>query len=229
MMWLTALVIGFAGSMHCLGMCSPLAMAVTSRNRSAFINRALYNGGRISTYALMGALVSGLGAMLPLSKYQNIISIVMGLTLLLIGVGAVREIRIPGLTWGIQRLTGGLKLLFAEYLQRKNRGAIVMLGALNGLLPCGLTFIALTWCVSLRGPLDGFNFMLLFGAGTLPVMLGFTSIIPALARKLNWSLQKLTTTMLILSGCVLILRVFIIHIPHAQAGSSGFVDIILCR
>ncbi len=225
-MELTALVLGFAGSLHCLGMCSPLVMAVTSTKPGTLLNRMIYNAGRILTYACIGAVVSGVGFMLPLHRFQNVLSIALGVVLLIIGLGGLRNLKIPGITALVQRLTLTLKNHFAHQLKQKTRGAILLLGALNGLLPCGLTAIAFTWCLTLRGPLDGFNFMLLFGAGTLPVMLGITGILPTLARKAQWSIHRLTTSMLILSGCVLIARAFLIHLPHEHSGN--FVEIILC-
>jgi uncharacterized protein len=228
-MWTTALVIGFAGSLHCLGMCSPLAMAVTGMKPSALFNRFLYNAGRITTYALLGSVVSGVGYLLPLHRFQNIISIALGLSLLVIGFGGFRKLAVPRLTSFMQRLSYRLKGLFARQLKNKTRGAIIILGALNGLLPCGLTLIALTWCLTLKGPLDGFNFMLLFGMGTLPVMLGVTGILPRLVNRLNWNMRKMTTAMLVFSGCVLIARVFIVHLPHVTSLKEGFADIILCR
>ncbi len=74
-MLITALIMGFAGSLHCAGMCSPLVMAMTSMKRGALINKLIYNSGRILTYGFFGALVSSVGAILPLSKYQNLFSI----------------------------------------------------------------------------------------------------------------------------------------------------------
>jgi len=226
---MTALVIGLAGSFHCLGMCSPLAMAVTSMRPSALLNRLLYNTGRIMTYAVLGAFVAGVGYLLPLYKYQNIISIALGITMLVIGFGGLKKVGFAGMTLLMQRLSAFLKGLFARQLATKKRGAIVVLGALNGLLPCGLTLIALTWCLTLKAPLDGFKFMLLFGAGTLPVMLGVTGFLPSLFKKLHLDTQRMTTAMTIFSGCVLIARVFFIHLPHATSLKEGFVDIILCR
>ncbi|HEX8039908.1 MAG TPA: sulfite exporter TauE/SafE family protein, partial [Chryseosolibacter sp.] len=88
--------------------------------------------------------------------------------------------------------------------------------------------VALTWCLTLKGPLDGLNFMLLFGAGTLPVMLGLTGIINRLAGKFNWRVQSVTTTLLVLSGSLLILRVFLIHTPQAASARHTLID-ILCR
>jgi len=227
-MWLTALILGFAGSFHCMGMCSPLVMAVSSMKPSAVMNRILYNGGRITTYALMGAVVAAIGLALPFDKFQNVFSIVLGIVLLLIAFGATK-LQIPGLTTLIQKLTIFLKQKFGYYLRQKNKTSIIILGSLNGLLPCGLTFVALTYCLTLQGPLDGLNFMLLFGAGTLPVMLGLTSMIHLLVKRLNWKIQKVTTAMLIVSGCLLIARVFLIHLPHASSFGEGLKDIVLCR
>lgn len=228
-MWLTAIILGFAGSMHCLGMCSPLAMAVTSMKPAAVLNRIVYNSGRILTYAAMGAVVASVGLFLPFQKFQNVISIGLGIILLVIGLGGIKSVQIPGLSTWVQRGTTQLKSLFARQINRRSRAAMFVMGSLNGLLPCGLTFIALTWCLSLQGPVDGFNFMLLFGAGTLPVMLGFTGFIPVIVKKLKWNLQRVTTAMLIFSGCFLILRVLIIHIPHTVSLRADLVDVILCR
>lgn len=228
-MWLSALVLGFAGSMHCMGMCSPLVMAVTSLKAGALMNRLIYNAGRLLSYAMMGAMVAGVGMFLPFHKFQNIISVVLGVTLLAIAFGGIKNLKIPGLSAAVQHLTLKLKGLFARQLSQKSRLAMFMMGGLNGLLPCGLTLMALTWCLSLRGPVDGFNFMMLFGAGTLPVMLGFTGFLPVLIKKFQWRLQHITTGMLILSGCVLILRALISHAPHAISNQASLIDIVLCR
>lgn len=96
------------------------------------------------------------------------------------------------------------------------------------MLPCGLTFLALTYCLTLSGPVDSFYFMLLFGAGTLPIMLGATSLVGYLVKRLNLSFRKVTTAMLFVTGCLLIARVFLFHQGHAIP-EEGVIDIILCR
>ena len=227
-MWLTALILGFAGSFHCMGMCSPLVMAVSSMKTTAVLNRILYNAGRVATYGLMGAVVATIGFALPLNQYQGVMSILLGTTLLFMGLSG-QKVNIPGLTVAIQKFTSFIKRKFGHYIQQKNKTSMIILGSLNGLLPCGLTFVALTYCLTLHGPLDGFNFMLLFGAGTLPVMLGLTSLIHLLLKKSKLKLQRVTTTMLIVSGCLLIARVFLIHLPHASSLGEGLKDIVLCR
>jgi len=228
-MWATALVLGFAGSLHCVGMCSPLALAVTNITPTVFVNRLLYNAGRMLTYAGVGAIFSGIGAMLPLDGFQNMLSIFLGGLLLIFGLAGVKGLRIPVLTASVVKFTNSLKGLFSKQLQRKTKASVFFLGSLNGLLPCGLTFIAFTYCITLKGPLDGFNFMLLFGAGTLPAMLGFTSAIAFLIRKLRWNFQQVSTSLMMLSGLLLIARVFIAAGREAHAHGERFIDVVLCR
>jgi uncharacterized protein len=228
-MFLTAIILGFAGSLHCLGMCSPLAMAVTNLSTNMIVNRVLYNGGRIFTYGLMGAVVASVGLGLPLTRYQNLLSILLGIALLVIGAAGISSMKIFGVTKALGRLTVFLKKLFSKYLQRKSYTSTFFLGSLNGVLPCGLSFLALTYCLTLAGPFDGFLFMIAFGLGTLPVMLGFTGIFSWLIGSLKWRVKPLTTGLLILSGVILIARVFLVHLPPATSLREGVVDIVLCR
>jgi sulfite exporter TauE/SafE len=225
-MWLTALIIGFAGSFHCAGMCSPLVMAATSMRPHALLSRSLYNGGRIFTYALIGAPISAAGALLPLGNFQNVASLALGTILLFIALTGSYTSRIPFLTHALMRLTTFLKIRFGMLLQRKGYVATGLLGMLNGLLPCGLTTLALSYCITLQGPLDGFNFMLLFGLGTLPAMIGLPSLIQWTTRSFHISPRTITTCMLIVSGGLLIARVFLMH---GVPGAAPEADIVLCR
>jgi len=227
-MQFTALILGLAGSLHCMGMCSPLALAITNMSKGALLTRILYNTGRILTYSLMGAFVGFAGYMLPLTGFQNLISITLGILLLTAGLGGLGNFKIPFVITGLQKSTSFLKKLFADFLKQKGKTAVVMLGSINGLLPCGLTFIALTFCLTLKGPMDGFNFMLLFGMGTLPAMLGLASVINPMAKWLRFNTKHVTTALLILSGCLLIARVFLNH-PLDPSQEHMLVDIVLCR
>jgi uncharacterized protein len=228
MVW-TAFILAFAGSLHCLGMCSPLAMSVTNMSSTVILNRIVYNTGRIVTYGVMGSAVASLGLALPLFRYQNMVSILIGIGLLVLGLTGISGIRIPFITSLLGRFSTLLKTYFGKFLQRKNSGAIFMMGTLNGLLPCGLSFLAFTYCLTLSGPLDGFAFMIVFGLGTLPVMLGLTSIFSLAVKRFHLNMKKITTGMLILSGMLLIARVFIVHLPHNEPIRQGVVDIVLCR
>lgn len=223
-MLLTAIILGLAGSLHCAGMCSPLAFAVINKNGGAVRARVVYNAGRILMYCVLGGVVSGVGVMLPVAV-QYALSITLGVIFLIIGItgsNVTIPMRVP-----ILHFTTFLKTLFSKFLQQKKTSSIFVMGALNGLLPCGLTFMALTSCITLSGPVDGFIFMATFGAGTLPVMLGLVSVIPFFAKKLNVRANKLSTALMIVAGCLLIARVLLVE-QHSQPIPPGSEPIVIC-
>jgi uncharacterized protein len=228
-MFIAALIIGFAGSLHCVGMCSPLAMTISNLNPSAIFNRLIYNGGRILMYGILGALVGTIGEVLPFSGFQNILSIGLGISLLIVAITGISNIHVPFLAKLFQRLAAELKKLFGKFLQRKNYGSVFVLGTLNGLLPCGLTFLALSYSLTLGSTLNGFYSMISFGLGTLPVMLGLTYFFQFLAKRYGVNFSRLTTVLVFVSGCLLIARVFIFHEAHPHYGNESVVEIILCR
>lgn len=227
-MEVTALILGFAGSLHCMGMCSPLMMSVTNMSSSVIANRLLYNTGRILTYGIFGGVVASVGFASPVLKYQNLISIVLGVVLVVVGLTR-SPIRIPLITKIFGSFSNWLKCVFSKVLQSKTKFSILLMGSLNGVLPCGLSFLALSYCLTLQGPVDGFLFMLLFGVGTLPVMIGLTGVFHWAVKRLHFNAARLTTGLLVISGAILIARVFIVHLPHGESIHQGVVDIVLCR
>lgn len=222
MIW-TALILGFAGSLHCVGMCSPLATAATSLTSKTTINRLLYNLGRITMYGLLGALVSSFGFAFQLSKYQNLISLVLGITLISLGIGSVIGKSASRISL-LNKLNLFLKKILSSFLSLKSYGSIFLTGVCNGLLPCGLTFAALSYAVVLSHPIEGFEFMFLFGLGTLPAMIGVASTLQWLIRRFHISPQKVITSMLFAAGFLLITRVFFIHPTHTHR----LIDIVVC-
>jgi uncharacterized protein len=173
MIW-AGFVFGLLGSFHCMGMCGPIAMVLPVGNSSGLgyvLGRFLYNGGRIMTYILLGVLAGLLGSALPLAGWQQTLSIVSGLLILSL-------VFLPGaLSTGFSRKIGGDRLLnwvkrkLGYFLGKSSFKALTMAGLLNGLLPCGLVYIALAGAISAPGIGPAALYMLLFGLGTLPLML----------------------------------------------------------
>lgn len=226
----TALIMGLAGSLHCIAMCSPLVITVSKLHPTFAATRFIYNAGRIFVYGILGAIVGTAGWTLSFSSsIQNFLSLLFGISLLFFAVSGVKNIRIPGLTFLLQKTSHGLKNIFARFLKQKNYASIFILGSLNGILPCGLTFIALTFCLTLNSPLLSFYFMLLFGVGTLPVMLGFTGLFQYVTHHFNITFKNITSTLLFVCGCLLIVRVLFFHHTDATHDGQQVVDIILCR
>jgi sulfite exporter TauE/SafE len=221
----TAFILGLAGSLHCVGMCSPLAYAVTARGGTIITSKVIYNAGRILMYCILGAGVSTVGAMLP-TVFQYAISIMLGLTLLIIGITR-SNFKTPVLL-PFLRLSNFLKSQFSNFLRSKKYTSVFMLGILNGLLPCGLTFLALTSCITLANPVGGFVFMAAFGAGTLPAMLGLIFIIPMLTKRFNLNLTRLMVVMQVVAGCLLFVRVWLVEPGEVHKTTAGVDQISVC-
>lgn len=222
-MWYTALVMGLAGSLHCLGMCSPLLAASTGGTSQVRTRRLYYNIGRIAVYAVQGAFVSSLGFLFDLVGLQKWVSLSLGVALVLMGIAGVTYVRVPVVSKILGRLTGALKVAFSKLLSRRTLSSTLALGALNGILPCGLTYIALAYCVTLGEPADGFLFMTFFGIGTLPAMLGAAGVIQWIMKRFRVSGTVITTSTIILVGALLVTRgVIDIHRKHQE-------EITICR
>jgi len=227
-MW-TAVVIGLAGSLHCAGMCSPLAMAITS-NRPFLRDKIIYNSGRVLTYGLLGALAASFGSLFSLSSYQSIISFSIGSLFLLMGFGAISGVRIPILTQALNKFTTQLKKLFNYWLQKRGSMAVFIMGMLNGLLPCGLTYLAMTYCFILPAAREGFVYMLFFGLGTWPVMIGITWLMGLGFRRITINYQKITTVVFIAIGIWMMARVFITHssASHSELFGNASTQEVVC-
>lgn len=224
----TAFIFGLAGSLHCVGMCSPLIIAVTGSGKNVG-RKLLYNGGRVMVYAVYGAMVAAIGTAFHWTAYQNELSLLAGLVILTFALAGLTTIRIPLVTPAILRLSSYLKSRFSLFLQRRNNLALLTMGALNGMLPCGLTYLALTYCMALIGPVEGAMFMMSFGLGTMGVMFGFTALISRWVQHHRINMQRVATMILLVMGTLLAGRSIIHYMPGPTPGPLGhFVDAI-CR
>jgi uncharacterized protein len=228
-MEVTALLLGFGGSLHCALMCSPLAAAAIG-NARAMRRTLLYNAGRILTYSLLGGLIASLGRGIPIAGFQLLLTIVMAATLILMGLAGVSTLRVPLISLLLSKVTNAVKILFAKFFKQKTQSSFFILGMLNGILPCGLTFLALSYCLTLAGPLSGMSFMLLFGIGTLPAMLGLTSVIQFFLKYLNFPGSRMTRLAFIAIGMIMLARLVLVdhHTAVAHAALSAG-QVLICR
>lgn len=213
---LAGFVFGFAGSMHCIGMCGPIVLALPVGEQSLLqftISRFVYHFGRVLTYAFMGIVAGMLGGRLLLPVFQQNLSIVAGAVIILSLVaprlrGRV-TLRIPGLS----RLTQGLQRIIADLLRERSLPSLFALGMANGLLPCGFVYVAMTAAAVTANPVSGSVFMVGFGLGTVPAMVGF-SFFPRLASvQLRTKINAILPAFTLLVGVLLILRGLNLGIP----------------
>ena len=219
-MWYAAMVLGLAGSLHCAGMCSPLMLAVTAR-QPWVATRVVYNTGRVFTYGLLGMVGAALGTLLPIAQYQSGLSFALGALLVLAGFAGITGWPIPLLAPLLARTTGWLRRRFGKLFTQSGWHARFLLGMLNGLLPCGLTYLALAGTFILPTVAEGFWYMVAFGFGTWPMMMGIAWIAQA-GRWRQWLQQPRAVQMaLVLAGVLLMARVWWTHDAHAPTLRSS--------
>jgi uncharacterized protein len=224
LLW-TAFLLGLVGSFHCATMCGPLLLALpmsgTTRN-SWMVGRLLYNLGRIATYGLLGAIFGLVGHTLALAGLQSWVSLSAGAAIL-IGLAlsfrfAIQAPAFRGVSW--------LKSAFGRLLQRRTFPSLFLLGAINGLLPCGLVYAACAGAIASGHFFDAVAYMVAFGAGTLPMMLGLTMAGRKLQLAVGSKFQRLIPVSLALTAVLLLCRGLSLGIPYLSPNSSG--GIIKC-
>ena len=210
---LAGLLLGLMGSLHCIGMCGPLALMVpgNTQNRSWVVNAMLYNGGRVLTYATIGALFGLLGKGLQLAGLQQIVSIAAGIMMLLLVALPRAEVLVKKHMPLPQRT---LSKYLGKMVHRRDGFGVLGLGLLNGFLPCGLVYVALMGSLTMQSAAQGATLMALFGLGTIPALLSLRllgNVVPAALRSRT---RKALPVLLVLMGVVFILRGSGLDIPY---------------
>jgi uncharacterized protein len=200
----SAFFLGLVGSVHCAGMCGPLALAVPvcgSGGWAVLTSRVIYNAGRISTYMLLGALAGAAGKTLALAGLQRWIALGSGLALLLFALASI-----AGLSFGAAKPFAFARRAMPFLLRKPTSFSVYALGVLNGLLPCGLAYAACIAAGSGGSLQRAVIYMAFFGLGTLPVLLAFGLAGPWMRSRFKFRIPHLAATVSILLAGVLIIR-----------------------
>lgn len=221
---ITALFMGAVGSLHCVGMCGPLAMSlpvVAPTPAGRMFYTLLYNAGRIVTYAAIGGTLGVVGASFALVGMQQGLSIAAGLLILVFLVW-------PRGTWAInshkrvQQFFEVLRKQLGELFFKKNYRSVFFIGLLNGLLPCGLVYIAVAGAISTGSVLKSSLFMAAFGLGTLPVMWSVAFFGSLAGLKTRAQIRKAYPYLMFLMACLLIVRGLGLGIPYLSPEFETF-------
>lgn len=226
-MYLTALIFGLLGSFHCVGMCGPIAFALpVDRQRSA--KRALqvvsYQLGRLFTYAMIGFLFGFLGSRLDIFGFQQQVSIIVGVIMIL-------SVLLPQRYWNryngtqfIFRWVGKVKSILGKELKRKSMDSFFTIGFLNGLLPCGLVYMAVFGSVVAGGPLKGSFYMVFFGMGTIPLMATATYVGNFVNVAFRRRILRAIPVLIVVIGLLFILRGLGLGIPYVSPSEMVAVE-----
>ena len=215
-----AFILGVFGSLHCAGMCGPLAIGLPSPGPSlgSFISgRLAYNIGRIITYCCLGLVFGLIGKALWLAGLQRWLSISLGI-ILLAGLFASRRL----ILWRpITLVVEQLKKRMSFLLRQRSQLSLGLLGLLNGLLPCGLVYVAGAGALGTGGILKGVAYMFLFGLGTAPMMLAISLSRNLVPISLRLKLRRAIPVSIFLMATLLILRGMSLGIPYVSPDLAG--------
>ena len=213
----TAFVVGLFGSLHCIGMCGPIALALPgfkSNLPRILSSRILYNLGRTLTYALLGVIIGLAGEGISLAGAQRWLSIGTGIFLIII-------VFIP------QNISSRIQLLkpayhFTDYIKKKfgrllKTNAVISvfyIGVLNGFLPCGLVYVALAGALATGSLVDSTLYMTFFGLGTIPLMFAFSVFGQFIGTSVKRKFSKVIPVFILALGVLFILRGMNLGIPY---------------
>jgi sulfite exporter TauE/SafE len=219
MYYISGFLVGILGSLHCLGMCAPISLAVS--NPRFLGHKLIYNSGRVITYSMLGILAGLFGQVIGYGGFQQVISISAGLVLLIIAFlpGLASKLEANGSISG-KRITW-LKKKMGLFLAKPSAKSTLGLGMVNGLLPCGLVYIALAGAALAGSVTGGVIYMAAFGLGTFPMMLLAASIGKGFFGKYGFSLRKLYPWFVAGLGILFIIRGLDLGIPFLSPEIPG--------
>ena len=218
-LFFVAFTIGIVGSFHCVGMCGPLALALPLSNNSfgaKFLGAFMYNIGRIVTYTVFGLIFGLIGQTAALFNFQQWLSIGTGV-LILFFIIMPKKYKIQSAASGYSNaFFTRIRMKLGRLFTQKNKSSLFVIGLLNGLLPCGLVYMATAGAIAAGDVGSSMLFMAAFGLGTLPIMWGVAFFGNYIGVSFRQKIRRVYPYMMTLMACLLILRGMGLGIPYVS-------------
>jgi len=204
-------------------MCGPIAfiLPVDRTNKSKMIWQTfLYHIGRLLTYSLIGILFGLLGKGLYLAGFQQKLSILIGVIMVISVLIPSRIFNKFNLTKPLYKTIGKVKSKLGLYLKKTSNKAIFSIGFFNGFLPCGLVYMAVFGSIATGNVITAASYMLLFGIGTIPMMSGAIFLGNFINLNIRNKIQKAIPIFVIIIGLLFILRGLGLGIPYISPSDT---------
>jgi sulfite exporter TauE/SafE len=221
-----AISMGLLSSFHCVGMCGPISLALPVRNGSRFYQFAallLYNIGRAFTYAAFGMLIGLIGTTLAWMGFLRYLSVIAGGLMLLYVVFSNVSPHFTAVPAFWKPVVHFLRKSMSQLLQKRSLGGWFLLGMLNGMLPCGMVYLALTSSVATGGVASGAIYMLLFGMATFPAMLTIGVAKQWFTPERRGRMRRLAPVMVAMAGIWLVARGVLMQYSTSDGKSSDTI------
>jgi len=209
---IASLLVGFLGSMHCVGMCGGLVTSLSmSRPHIWWAGLCSYQAGRIIVYTLLGLIAGMIGVALTqvswFSNMQQGMAIFAGLLMVIFGLTLAGWLADP-LVRGMTKITAVIGLKKWVYAASSSRMPMswLMVGLFNGLLPCGLVYAGLALSLTSGNVALSAAMMFAFGLGTVPAMLFVPVVLRSASPRTRGLVLKVAAILLIAMGAFTMIR-----------------------
>lgn len=224
----SAFILGLLSSLHCIGMCGPIAMMLpVDRNDQAkkVLQIFTYHIGRLTAYSTLGLVFGIMGKGLYLAGLQQEMSIIAGIIMICIVMIPERLFSKYNFSKPVYKIISKVKTGLGEQFRKRSYKALFITGLLNGFLPCGLVYAALFGAIAMQSEMLGTLYMLLYGLGTVPLMSAVVYASTLLKNPMRNSLSKIVPYAAVFIGMLFIVRGLGLDIPNLSPGNlSLFVQ-----
>ncbi|MEH6777377.1 sulfite exporter TauE/SafE family protein [Maribacter arcticus] len=218
-MILSAVILGLMGSLHCVGMCGPIAFMLPvdqTNNYKKFGQIFIYHFGRLMAYGIIGLVFGFLGKGLSIFGAQQKLSIAIGIIMILVVLIPYKIFNKYNLSKPIYKVISKVKNQLGKELKKKSPDTFLTIGFLNGFLPCGLVYMALFGAIAMGNALQGSLYMMLFGLGTVPLMTTAIYFSGLLKGGIRQKVQRVIPVFVVVIGLLFILRGLGLGIPYVS-------------
>lgn len=215
----SAFFFGLISSLHCIGMCGPIAMMlpVDRDNQAKKVTQIVtYHLGRLSAYATIGLVFGLLGKGFFLAGIQQKLSIFIGVAMIIVILMPEKKFAQYNFSKPVFKLISKLKATLGSQFKNRSYKSLYTIGLLNGFLPCGMVYVALFGAIAMQSPSFGVLYMLLFGLGTVPMMSSVLYLNSFLSVPIRNKIQKAIPYVAVLIGVLFILRGLGLGIPYVS-------------
>ncbi|TDW52291.1 hypothetical protein EV144_101980 [Flavobacterium sp. 270] len=224
----SAFILGLISSLHCIGMCGPIAMMlpVDRKNEAKRVTQIItYHLGRLSAYAVIGLIFGLLGRGFFLAGIQQKMSIFIGLAMIIVVLIPEKTFAQYNFSKPVYKIIAKIKSSLGSQFKSRTYKSIFTIGLLNGFLPCGMVYIALFGAIAMQSASFGVLYMLLFGLGTVPLMTIVVYINSLIRMPFRNKIQKAIPYAAVIIGVLFILRGLGLGIPYiSPSNMSLFVQ-----
>lgn len=213
----SALLFGLISSLHCVGMCGPIALMLPVDKDNAvkkWLQISTYQIGRVTAYTSLGVIFGFLGAGFFLAGFQQQLSIVVGVLMILIAVLPEKKLAQYNFSKPIYKIISNVKTQLGFQFKKKSYKSLFLIGLFNGYLPCGMVYVALFGAMAMNNVFLGSIYMTLFGVGTMPLLMVLVNFLKTTQFSYYSQFQKVIPILIICMGLLFVLRGFGLNIPY---------------